>query len=367
MSIITHFNHPASPEAPEMFVLRAEADLLGWVLQDKVGDRDMFESAELAFSLGMNPQYHTQIRLVASDATGPSCEADVLAVATVDLPMTDNPRLANVSVVVRHDRRGEEISTALHAAALAVAAQHGRTTIQAWTWEPLRIPDGRGELLAETGIGAVDADSHESLFLTGHGYVLAQFERISRLTLPHPDHLAAQLVEAMSRKPSEYEVITLRGTTPGPLLDDAAGLRAAMAADAPSGALDVEDEKWDAERVRASELQVETANRDQLQTLVRHVQSDRIVGFTRLVRDRAHPGIAHQWETLVLAGHRGHGLGMLMKVANHAAVAESWPQVERLVTGNALENGHMLAINVALGYEPYAANGFWEMRRGTVG
>lgn len=30
--------------------------------------------------------------------------------------------------------------------------------------------------------------------------------------------------------------------------------------------------------------------------------------------------------------------------------------------GNASENRHMLNSNVALGYQPFAAEGFWEMR-----
>lgn len=350
-----------------MFVLRAEAELWTQVLLDRVGDRDMMETAELAFSLGMHPKYDKVVRLVASDVATPTLEADVVGVATIDLPMADNRRLATVSVVVRPDRRGEGIGSALHAAALALAGEHHRSTIQTWTYEPPAAPAAARALHAETGSGSVDADSHESRFLTDRGYVLAQLEQISRLELPAADELAARADEAVSHTPQGYELITVRGPTPEGFLDDAATLRTAMAADAPSGAMDLEDEKWDAERVRVSESQLETAQRDQLQTLVRHVPSGRLVGFTRLFRDRSHPSVAHQWETLVLSEHRGHGLGMRMKVANHGAVPEFWPEVERLVTGNAAENTHMLAINIALGYEPYAASGVWELRSGALG
>ena len=366
MTTITHFAHPSDLEADEMFVLRAERDIWGEVLQDKVGDMDMLEPAELVFSRGMHPRYHRQIHLVASDAASPSREDDVLGVATLEFFMADNPRLATIGVAVRMNRRGEGIGAALHAAALEVARNHGRLTIQAWTWEPPEVPPGGVELGAETGSGSVDATSPESHFLMHRGYVLGQFERISRLGLSEIDEATARRDEALDNKPEDFEVITLMNDVPERLFSGIAELCAAMASDTPTGAMDLEDELWDADRFRASLEEIKTADRDQLLTVVRHIPSKRLVGFTRLFRDKSRPEVAHQWETLVLGEHRGHGLGMLMKVVNHGAVAEFWPEAQRLITGNASENSHMLAINDALGFEPYAANGFWELRlRGT--
>ncbi|RMB57743.1 GNAT family N-acetyltransferase [Tessaracoccus antarcticus] len=367
MHAITRFEHPASIDAPEMFVLRAERDLWAEVLLAKVGDLDMFESAELAFSYGMYPEYHRHIHLVASDGGTPTCQEHVLGVASLDMPMADNPRLAILSLVVRSGSRGKGVGGALHAAALKVAEEFGRSTIQVWTWEPVSIPDGARELPAETGVGGVERDSAESRFLAGRGYTLGQAERISRMALPSVDDLAAMRDAELARMPSEYEIITIHGPTPDDLLDGAAALSATMAADVPTGDLDVGEELWDAERLRASDAQLDAADRDQLQTLIRHVPSGELVGFTRFLHDRSRPEIAHQWETLVVGGHRGHGLGMLMKAVNHAAIPEVWPRVTRLITGNASENAHMLAINTALGYEPYAACGFWEWRRGADG
>lgn len=366
MSRITHFDHPSTLIAAEMFVLRAERDLWAVVLQDKVGDMDMFEPDELLFSRGIHPRYQRQIHLVASDGASPSRADDVLGVATLEFFMADNPRLATLGVAVRKDRRGEGIGTALHAAALEVARDHGRSTIQAWTWEPPEVPPGGVELDAETGSGGVDATSPESRFLTHHGYVLGQFERISRVGLSGIDEATARRDEALDSKPADYEVITLRNDVPERLFSGIAELCAAMTSDTPTGAMDLEDELWDADRVRASIEEVKTADREQLLTVVRHIPSKRLVAFTRIFRDRSRPEVAHQWETLVLEDHRGHGLGMLMKVVNHAAVAEFWPEAQRLITGNASENSHMRTINDALGFEPYAANGFWELRlRGT--
>jgi len=49
--------------------------------------------------------------------------------------------------------------------------------------------------------------------------------------------------------------------------------------------------------------------------------------------------------------HRGHRLGLLVKTAMLDWLAEAEPQLERIVTGNAAVNQHMIAINEELGYE----------------
>lgn len=97
-----------------------------------------------------------------------------------------------------------------------------------------------------------------------------------------------------------------------------------------------------------------------------HVGSGELVGWTRVFIDRVNPHAGHQWETLVRSEHRGHGLGMLLKAANHAALAEHLPEAQRLTTGNAAENSHMLIINEALGYRRYARAAMWQKRLAVV-
>ncbi|MGO1384612.1 MAG: GNAT family N-acetyltransferase [Arachnia sp.] len=362
MITITHFAHPSDLDAHAMFVLRVERDLWGEVLQQKVGDMDMFESAELLFARGMHPHYVRHVHLVASSVGEPTRESEVLGVATIELPMIDNPRLAMLSIVVREEHRGKGYGSALHAAALTVAREAGRSSIQAWTWERAHNEEGDIELVAETGQGSVDATSQESRFLTRHGYVLGQCELLSTLKLPPIDVATARREEALNSKPLDYEVITIRNDVPQRLFAGLAEMFAAMGSDAPSGEMDLEDEAWDADRIGDSMDAVKVADREQLLTVVRHIPSARLVGFTRLFRDKSVPAVAHQWETLVLEEFRGHGLGMLMKVINHAAVGEFWPEADRVITGTAWENTHMRAINDTLGFVPYTASGFWELR-----
>lgn len=359
MTYVTRVEHPASPAAPTAWAVRAEARLWEEVLVEKVGDAAMAETVPLLISYGLNPQYTRVIRLVASDVPEPSSEEDCIGVAEVSLPMADNLRLADINWTVRTDRRGEGIGTALLQAGRQVATVHGRSLLTSFTWESRDVPDGVEVVAARTGAGAVDATTRESRSLLAAGFQLNQVERISRLELASATELSSLHGEVRSRTSPEYEAVVVTGPAPEQLIDDVAALRVAMSTDVPHGELDLEAEVWDATRVRDTDAEVEAADREQLQTFVRHVPTGRLVAFTRVFKDRTVPGVAHQWETLVVRAHRGHGLGMLCKVTNHAAVAEHWPTVTSLITGNASENRYMLDINIGLGYEPYARVGFW--------
>ena len=54
--------------------------------------------------------------------------------------------------------------------------------------------------------------------------------------------------------------------------------------------------------------------------------------------------------TVVTRKHRGHRLGLLVKIAMLELLATAEPQLERIATWNAQANEHMIAVNEALGY-----------------
>ena len=64
-----------------------------------------------------------------------------------------------------------------------------------------------------------------------------------------------------------------------------------------------------------------------------------------------HPEWAYQQLTAVTRPHRGHRLGLLVKTAMLEWLAAAEPGMERIATGNAAANGHMIAVNETLGYE----------------
>lgn len=53
---------------------------------------------------------------------------------------------------------------------------------------------------------------------------------------------------------------------------------------------------------------------------------------------------------------------MLVKILNLRRLEGERPSVERILTFNAAENEHMLAINVALGFRPAGYSGEWQRR-----
>jgi hypothetical protein len=54
---------------------------------------------------------------------------------------------------------------------------------------------------------------------------------------------------------------------------------------------------------------------------------------------------------------------MLVKVLNLRRLQQEHPEVERVLTFNAAENDHMLAINIALGFHAAGYDGEWQRRR----
>ena len=82
-----------------------------------------------------------------------------------------------------------------------------------------------------------------------------------------------------------------------------------------------------------------------------HEATGELAAFTQIRIDPANPSWAYQGLTVVTRPHRGHRLGLLVKAAMLEWLAEAEPALERIGTGNAASNQHMIAVNETLGYE----------------
>jgi hypothetical protein len=59
---------------------------------------------------------------------------------------------------------------------------------------------------------------------------------------------------------------------------------------------------------------------------------------------------AYQGDTIVDPPHRGHRLGLLLKIASLRAMLADRPGVKAICTWNAGVNKHMISVNEQLGY-----------------
>lgn len=123
----------------------------------------------------------------------------------------------------------------------------------------------------------------------------------------------------------------------------------------------VEPEVWDDDRIRQFEGAAMRAGQQFYAVAARHDATGDLAALTQLRTDPDNPGWGFQAITAVLREHRGHRLGLLLKIAMLDLLAEQGAGVERIITGNAGGNEHMIAINEQLGFEIATVHRSWTL------
>jgi GNAT superfamily N-acetyltransferase len=268
-------------------------------------------------------------------------DGEVVGALRIILPLKDNLRMAVVDLAVRPELRRQGLGTALHDEAVRLAAAQGRSELIVEVDEPDDAPPGRA-------------------FALRNGWTCDLLETRRDLLLP-PDEARLAAVEADARERSAgYELVVYRDRTPATLVDDRALLERRLTTDAPHGDLPVEEEHWDAERVR----EYEQMHLDRGRTVLSAgaLKDGRMVAFSDLQVPLSAPEHAHQGGTLVLREHRGHRLGALVKAAVLREVLRELPEVRRITTTNKEDNAPMVAVNEALGFLPAGRLSCWSLR-----
>ncbi|WP_165314385.1 GNAT family N-acetyltransferase [Agromyces protaetiae] len=271
--------------------------------------------------------------------------------------------LPMLGVEPTHRRRG--IGSRLLAAAEVAAAAAGRRTLVLSADHLISRDDGHGERLrAPQGEASIRAGSVAVRFAERHGYTLGQLDRVSVVSVVgRADEFAARLaeLETSGRSPeasARYRIVTWTDRAPDDLVDSLARAHTQMSLDAPSGEIAYELEPWDAARVRDDEHR--SLERGRTGLFAAAVTADgEVAGFTQLSLLPASTAV-EQWDTIVLAAHRGHRLGLRLKLANLLLLIRTDPTRERVYTWNADENRHMLQINEALGFEGFVLESQWQ-------
>jgi len=175
------------------------------------------------------------------------------------------------------------------------------------------------------------------------GYAARGSHEVRRLAVhePQPDDLVAAAEEASS----DYDLERYVGPCPDDLLADMQVLREAIN-DAPG---ESEFEAFPPERIRGYEDTLARQRQTPYTIVARHRPTGEVAGLTLLCVHELRPEIAAQEDTSVLRPHRGHRLGLRLKLAMLAWLDVDRPDVRHTDTWNVPGNAPMIAVNDALG------------------
>jgi len=254
---------------------------------------------------------------------------DPVAVLEIQLPTRDNRHLVWGSIVVHPDHRRLGHGSALIAEFVRRAEESGRTTI----W-----------------LGCAEDDLGARAFLEFHGFHYASHDARRKQILAEVDQdEIARLQARATEAAKDYVLERLVPPIPDELLEQLVDVTAAIN-DAPMGDLTFEDEVFDLARLR----DIETAQQgrgDRIYRIVaRHRETGVIGGHTLVGLNPLDPTHAGQGDTAVHRDHRGHRLGLLLKIEMMRWLAEVEPQVTEITTWNNADNRYMIDVNEAIGY-----------------
>ena len=322
------------------------------------GNDDFVYSAEAELTSYRAAAFHEKLVFVAV------VSGAIVGRVVVDFPLEQDALTATLLVDVVPSLRGRGIGAALLAKGEELAAEGGRTVVAAYTEHPVAGLDRRGERVrAAVGSSSLPASSPDVRFALAHGYRLGQIERSSSLSLPVPPERAERLLRDARARSAGYRTMSWWAHAPAELVDDFARLKERMTVDVPQSGIVLDDEEWTAERVRGHEDEFVGRGEPILVTAAQHIAGGRLVAYTEIaVPDDGSK--AEQLDTLVAGPHRGHRLGTLVKAENLTRLDERAPHIRRLLTWNADENGPMIAVNEAFGFQPYALTGSWQKSLG---
>jgi GNAT superfamily N-acetyltransferase len=246
-------------------------------------------------------------------------------VATTDY---DNLHLAWLGVQVHPEHRRRGHGTRMLAGLVTEVRARGRTSVGIDGWD--------------------DEGARGFAALHGFDQKSAAIER--RQHLAEVDWAVIERLHAeASAAATAYELVRREGRTPDHELEELAVMASAIN-DAPTDDLDIEDEVFSADRMRAYETAQLNRGDRIFRTFVRHCGSGELVGHSVVLVDGERPELGHQHDTTVVAAHRGHRLGLLLKTDMNLWLREVQPQISEISTWNAESNDHMIGVNDAIGY-----------------
>lgn len=288
--------------------------------------QDVWPAWEVSRRALPTPHPERDVTLVTAYDGGTAVGASMTA-----LPTKDNEHLAFVELWVRPERRREGIGSLLAADLDTRVRESGRDTLLA---EAMGRP---GEAVA----------GH--LFAVARGYELVNEEQEKVLDLTTAPATWGALDDEVAQHLGDYRIETCDTVIPDHLIGGLAQLLSSFYEHVPLGETDLRDSEWTVERMRAHEAHLATVGR----TIVYGVAlapDGTVVGMNDVRVSHAAPESAEVGLTIVSPEHRGHRLGLAVKLASHRRVLADFPDCVRARTCNAISNTAMNDVNARMGY-----------------
>lgn len=257
-----------------------------------------------------------------------AADGAVTGFCALELPDLENRDRAFVLPYVHPAARRGGVGRELLRHAASAAAASGRAVL-----ESVAVTNSPGDAFARRA---------------GARLAIEEVRRVQDLRAIPPG-LVAGLRATAARAAAGYTLVTWTGPVPDEHLGNVAEVYNAFR-DAPHSE-GHETMVWDADRIRERGGVLLRAGHLRGYSVAAFTDSTgEMAAITEVVIDPGHPDWAYQQLTAVTRPHRGHRLGLLVKTAMLEWLAEAEPKLERILTGNAATNEHMIAVNEALGY-----------------
>jgi len=291
-------------------------------------------------------QFRSNLRRESSAWEG-LVDGRVVCVGTIEMPLLDNVLFAGLGVYTDPAslRRGHGSQMLAHLEDLVVRA--GRRKAYVETEYPIdATTDGTGFAGPE--------------FARARGYTFALGDVMRSQPLPVASERLDALAALAADFHGDYRVQAFEGSVPEEWVADYVALEGRINSDAPSGTLELEAGSAAVEPFREGEERTKRQDRSSYMAVALH--GDRVVAFTKITVARSDPALGYQWGTLVATEHRGHRLGLAVKVANLRQLQVREPELRSIITWNAEVNEPMIAVNELLGYVAVQRGGGFEKR-----
>ncbi|MER7729951.1 GNAT family N-acetyltransferase [Streptomyces erythrochromogenes] len=326
------------------------------------------------------------LALPPSDAEVDAWLAVLTAAAAVDLPQLPPPSRVEVAGRLRvTPARGRPVLWTAGedggggagegdgVAALLLFTEEGNTHtafLDVLTVRPEARRRGVGTALWERVREELRAEGRTSvavmLDLGGPGQAFAEamgFENVLPMAWYVQDVPAGHVTADRSAQPPAtpgYELLTWYGLVPDAWAPAAAAAHAAME-DAPTGDMDERVQTWTPERLHTLQQLILDRGGDMI-TVAAVTPGGEVAAYTEIVLPDPEGTAALQYDTVVVPAHRGHGLGRAVKRHMVAQAAARHPQLRRIATTVADENGPMRAVNEALGQRRERGVGIYQIK-----